>query len=166
MRSLMLASVGIILVACTQERKSHEGHNAAPHAAITQGISVSEAWLRPPLPGRDVAAAYFSIQNNGPSDQIIDVKTPISEQVELHTHLHEEGVMKMRRVTAVDIPAQTRLDFKPGSFHVMIFGADISDTAATVSLTLEFVNSGPVTVEAKIDGRGDKMMNPEDHSGH
>ncbi|PRM90957.1 transporter, partial [Arcobacter cryaerophilus gv. occultus] len=40
---------------------------------------------------------------------------------ELHTHLHENGVMRMRQVESIAIPAKGEVALKPGSFHVMLF---------------------------------------------
>ena len=42
-------------------------------------------------------------------------------RAELHTHLHENGVMKMRQVESIEVPAKGEVALKPGSFHIMLF---------------------------------------------
>lgn len=164
MRNLITIGLATLLVACSSGEETHTQHSAHHTAEAEAGIIISNARVRPPLPGRDVAAAYFTIINSGKADQIISVTTPLSDRVELHTHLNEDGVMKMRRVTAVDIPANGSLEFKPGSYHVMIFGATMSENQDDVSLTLKFVNADPITLIANIDDG--TMSKPMEHQGH
>ena len=164
MKNLITISLASLLIACSSGEDAHTNHSTNHASEFASGIIISNARVRPPLPGRDVATAYFTIMNSGPADQIVTVKTPLSERVELHTHLNEDGVMKMRRVTAVDIPENENLEFKPGSYHVMIFGAQIANDQNDVSLTLEFANADPVTLIADIDdGTMSKSM---EHEGH
>jgi copper(I)-binding protein len=40
--------------------------------------------------------------------------------VELHTHISDNGVKKMRRVEAVNFPSLTSVFFKTGGFHLML----------------------------------------------
>lgn len=164
MKHLFLVSTALVLSACNPSHDVTSDHGVHEASAQGSAIIVSEARVRPPLPGRDVAAAYFTLSNSGDADQIVNVTTPLSEKVELHTHLNEDGVMKMRRVTAVDIPAHGKLEFKPGSYHVMIFGAEISDQTDDVSLTLKFVNADPVTLIAEIEGA--EPSETMSHKGH
>ncbi len=42
--------------------------------------------------------------------------------VELHTHVNEDGVMKMRKIDKIDIPAGETVTLKPGGLHVMLIG--------------------------------------------
>jgi len=129
-----------VLAACTPE---------IDHQADENKIIISDAWVRPPMAGRDVAVAYFTLTNQGKPDQLLSVSSPLSDMIELHTHLHENGVMKMRRVTAVDVP-KGDLAFEPGSFHVMMFGVALSADQNDAKLTLNFVKHDPLTIIAEI----------------
>jgi copper(I)-binding protein len=110
-------------------------------------ISIENASVRLPLPGQTTAAAYFDVVNAGGADVMLAASSPASPNVELHTHLHENGVMKMRRVESVAIPARTTTQFKSGGLHVMMFNAEISEQIGIVPVALLFEKSGTVTIE-------------------
>ena len=148
----------------------HSGadHSAASHSSET-GIDVSAAFIRPPLPGRDVAAAYFDLSNTGNSDRLISAASSISDAVEIHTHTMEDGVMKMRRVDGVDLPAGETVSFEPGSYHLMMFGANIPEGAEDVSVTLTYETAEPITLTVPLGEAREEMdmENGMDHgSGH
>ena len=81
----------------------------------------------------------------------------------MHTHLNEDGVMKMRKVDGVDLPSGETVIFKPGSYHVMMFAVTLSDAETDVALTFNFEKAPSVTLIADIDGRGDDQ---DQHKGH
>lgn len=139
-------------------------HSAASHSTET-GIEVSAAFIRPPLPGRDVAAAYFDLSNSGEADRLISAESNISENVEIHTHTMEDGVMKMRRVDGVDLPAGETVSFEPGSYHLMMFGANISEGAEDVSVTLTYETAEPVTFTVPL-GEPNEEMDMKDDMDH
>lgn len=153
----------LCLAACSAENTSvaePSGH----HMSMEKGIVISNARMRAPLPGRNIAAAYFHIQNNGEADQLVSVTSPVSPRIELHTHLNDNGVMRMRRVESVDLPAGEAVMFKPGGLHVMMFDVTLEEGAEEVALTLNYNAAPSVTILATIgvDVNAEKM----DHSAH
>jgi copper(I)-binding protein len=145
--------------------RSKMDHDKMDHTdhKMTEGIVISSARVLPPFPGKDTAAGYFKITNHGTADKLISVTSPISGAVEIHNHLEEDGVMKMRRVDGVDLAAGVTVEFRPGSYHLMMFKAELPDTQDEVSLTLNYENAPSVTIIVPVEGRGD---DEEDHSGH
>lgn len=111
-------------------------------ATLLPDISVKNATLRLPAPGQTKGAAFFDIVNNGGADQLLSASSPISPHVELHTHLHEDGMMKMRQVSSVKIQGQQTTHFKSGGLHVMLFDISIPDNTKSVPITLSFARSG------------------------
>jgi len=141
----------------------------------TPVISVQNATLRLPAPGQTKGAAYFDVINLGGKDVLLSAATPFSSRVELHTHLHEDGMMKMRQVDNVDIDPETVTHFKTGGLHVMIFDMEVPEGAAHMPLTLNFAKSGTVEVNVMIGEAGamsehkmggHKMENKEDTENH
>ncbi|MNE90896.1 hypothetical protein D3C80_1884460 [compost metagenome] len=67
------------------------------------------------------------------------VASPDAGRAELHTHLHENGVMKMRQVEGIAIPAKGEVALQPGSFHIMLFEvrALSQDTPFPLTLTMD-----------------------------
>ncbi|CAM3850438.1 copper chaperone PCu(A)C [Litorimonas haliclonae] len=139
-------------------------HSAASHNTET-GIEVSDAFIRPPLPGRDVAAAYFDLSNSGEADRLISAESNISENVEIHTHTMEDGVMKMRRIDGVDLPAGETVSFEPGSYHLMMFGANIPEGVEDVSVTLKYESAEPMMLTVPL-GEPSEEMDMKDGMDH
>lgn len=113
-------------------------------------ISVENVSLRLPAPGQTTAAAYFDIINTGGADELLSASSSFSSPVELHTHLHEDGVMKMRKVETVKIQGKQTTAFKRGGLHVMLFNTSIPAETKSIPLTLTFARTGEVHVIAII----------------
>ena len=112
-------------------------------------LIISDAWMRKPLVSGGHSAAYLTLQNTGKRDQIlVKAASPVAKTVELHTHLHENGVMKMRRLKGgIAVPAGATVELRPGGLHIMLFGVNSRKIKGNrVPLTLTFSNAGPVTV--------------------
>lgn len=136
-----------------------------------KGIKISSAFIRPPFPGRDIAAGFFTVSNNGADDRLIAASSPMSATIEIHTHVMENGVMKMRKVEGVDLPSGSTVRFEPGSYHLMMFGTDIPEGTEVVSVTLTYEKAAPATLTVPLNEPGEetemKMDDKMDHgSGH
>ncbi len=116
-------------------------------------ISIKNGTLRLPAPGQTTGAAYFDIINNGGADVLLSASTPASPHSELHTHIHENNIMKMRKVDHVDIAAKETTAFKRGGLHVMVFDINVPAGKASIPLTLTFERSGEITFSAFVDGK-------------
>lgn len=165
MRKLSIILGAALLAACSgHEGMNHDVHNSEAHNA-SGGLVISAARVLPPFPGRDTAAGYFEITNHGKTaDTLVSVTSPISAAVEIHNHIEEAGVMKMRQVKGVDIGPGETVVFKPGSYHLMMFKAALPDDQKNVALTLNYKHAEPVTLIVDVEGRGDGSE--DDHSGH
>jgi len=144
--------------------KGGHGHN---HGAAPAGITVDAPFARASAGPVKNGAAYLTIRNSGDApDRLIAAKAPVSERAELHTHLHEDGVMKMRKVEAVEVPAGGEAALKPGGDHVMLMGlhAPLKE-GETFPLTLVFETAGEVTVTVTIGSVG-ASSGHGDHSHH
>lgn len=111
---------------------------ACPSAPSTVEVSVSELRARATPPGARNGAVFMTLENRGPVTALIGVSSPAAETVELHTHVHEGEVMRMRRVESVPLPpGPTR--FAPGGLHVMLIGLRAPLAAGDpLALTLRF----------------------------
>ncbi|MCK5665218.1 MAG: copper chaperone PCu(A)C, partial [Thiotrichaceae bacterium] len=75
----------------------------------------------------------------------------ISKVVELHTHTHENGMMMMRQVEKMDIPANGETTLQPGGLHIMLIGLHNElQLDQKVSLTLEFEDGSSKEIEAPV----------------
>lgn len=123
---------------------------AEPGAAQAGDLRLVGAHARVILPTRP-AAAYLIIENKGPADRLIGASSPAFGRVELHTHLHEDGLMRMVEVEAIEIPAGGGATLRSGGDHIMLF--EMKEPLAAgdeIPLTLTFERGGDVAVVAPI----------------
>ncbi|NNE25194.1 MAG: copper chaperone PCu(A)C [Rhizobiales bacterium] len=115
-------------------------------------------------------AAYFMIMNHGDQmDRLVGVETPATDKAEIHTHLMEDGVMKMRQIKAIEVHPGAPAVLKPGGDHIMLFNLKKKwVTGETMPLTLVFERAGKVDVMVNImpwnaSGEGHGMSTTMDH---
>ena len=88
-------------------------------------LTVANASIRTMPPGQSNTAAYLTINNQ--SDRactLLSVDSPVVKRIEFHTHLHEQGMAKMRPIKTLNLPARSSLTFESGGLHLMLFGAE------------------------------------------
>jgi len=91
--------------------------------SFAAGIEVTDSYARAVPAGHPNSAAFMTITNNSNQDRsIVQANSNISKVVELHTHKKEGGMMRMRKVEKIDIPANSKTVLKPGGLHVMFIG--------------------------------------------
>jgi protein SCO1 len=123
--------------------------------ASSGSISVVGAWSRSTAPGASVGVVYFEVINTGPTDTLLTIECPAAERVEMHATARADGIMKMRQVASVDIPARGRLSFEPGGLHAMLIGIKQPlKEGGRLPLTLVFRGAGKLRFEAAIQGLG------------
>lgn len=123
-------------------------------------VTVSEAYIVKPTPGRDVAGGGLTLTVTGAPIALVGADTDIADTVELHTMSMEDGVMRMRKVEQFDVSEDAPLVLESGGAHLMLFGVspDI-EIGETVDLVLTLTDSegteSTLTTEAEIRGLGD-----------
>ena len=167
MKRFLTLIAAVTLAACSGEgHNSHDGHSHAAHQT-ENGIVISSARVLPPFPGRDTAAGYMSITNHSEvDDRLISATSPISGAVEIHNHINDNGVMKMRKVEGISLAAGETIELKPGSFHLMMFKTKLPEGQEDVSLTLNYENAPSVTMIVPIDSGEESEGHGSAHKGH
>jgi protein SCO1/2 len=98
---------------------------------------------------------YFEVINAGTADTLLAIECPAAEHAEMHATARADGIMKMRPVASVDIPAGGRLSFQPGGLHAMLIGIKQPLTeGGRLPVTLVFRRAGKLRFEAAIQGLG------------
>lgn len=113
-------------------------------------LVVDDPWVRLSPPGAPNSAAFMTLTS--PSDAaLVSASAEISRAVELHTHLDEGGMMRMRKVEQVELPAGQPVALKSGSYHVMFLGlkANLSE-GQQVPITLTLSSGEQVVVDAVV----------------
>ena len=89
-------------------------------------IIITEAYLNLPPPSHSTTAAYLRIANLDKSPITITGFDSIkAARVELHEHIHADGMMKMRELDEITLVGMQKKVFKPMGYHLMVF--DLAD---------------------------------------
>jgi copper(I)-binding protein len=90
-------------------------------SVYAQKLSFSKERVRFLPPSVKTTAAFMDIKNLTDSEiVIVKASSKVSNVTELHNHFKVDGMMKMREVPSINIPAKGVKNLKPGSFHVML----------------------------------------------
>ncbi|MBK1653742.1 MULTISPECIES: copper chaperone PCu(A)C [Allochromatium] len=102
------------------------------------GLEVGDPYVRAVPPGQPNSAAFMTLHNTGSEDRaLIGAESPAAETVELHTHVEEDGMMRMRRIERIAVNAGETTTLAPGGLHIMLIGLKSELTPGqTVELTL------------------------------
>lgn len=124
--------------------QSEQDERSANTTVEGEGIAVEGSWARPAGEGR-MSAGYFLISN---FDDVPDTLTGISSNIARYTEIHESfesesGMMGMREISELVIPAQSTIAFEPGGLHIMFIQLteSLSD-GQEIELTLHFSGKG------------------------
>jgi len=126
--------------------------SASVLAGAADNVSVQDPYVRLAPPNAPATGAFMVIKNNGDKDvKVVKADNPVSKVTELHTHLNEGGVMKMRPVPSIEVKAKGEAVLKPGGLHVMMI--DIKTPMKegdVVPITLSFDDGSTKQVDAKV----------------
>ncbi len=137
---------------------------AFAHGFKVGSIEIEHPWARASAGSAENGAAYMVLNNEGKeADKLVAASSPAADRVELHTHIDEGGVMKMRQINTVDIASGGTVKLAPGGLHVMLLGLKAPLVKGKAfPLTLTFEKAGTVLVEISVQGAGDAHA---DHDG-
>lgn len=132
-------------------------------------IEVIAPYARAVPPVVPNSAAFMTLKNAGTGDrQLVAVSSPAAQTVELHTHINDEGVMRMRRVEAIAVPANGMTELKPGGLHIMLLGLHQPlKPGDQIGLTLQFADGSSESLSIPVrDIRSGGKMPAQDHHHH
>ena len=113
-------------------------------------VKIEQAWTRATVQGQKATGAFMTLTANQPL-QLVAVSSPVAGVAEIHEMKMDAGVMKMRALPALNLPAQQAVELKPGGFHLMLMDlkAPLSKDAS-VALTLTFRDAKGVQSQQQI----------------
>jgi len=126
--------------------------------SFAKDISIDNPYVREVPPGIKTSLSFLSISNNtGKEIALIKATSDVASNVELHEHVHKDGMMEMRQVEKIIIPANGVTHLKPSGYHIMLIGLTRKiKSGDIVEIELEFDNGSkqPFKAEVKrvIDG--------------
>lgn len=149
-RSIFFTLVIALLLALTA--CSGEDSEQQESLVDAEGIHIEGAWARPGSEGR-MSAAYFLITNyDEEDDRLVGVRSEAAQLTEIHESFESDnGMMGMREIPELDIPAKSTVAFEQGGLHVMLIQlTEALRDGESFELTLEFDNHGDLTIDVPV----------------
>jgi copper(I)-binding protein len=127
---------------------------------LAADVEVSAPFVRAAPMAGGTGAAFLTIVNHGGADRLVAAESGVAKTVELHTHIKDGDIMRMRKVDAIAVPDHGQAELKPGGDHVMLIGLHEALKEGTeVPLTLVFEKAGRIEIKAPVAPMG-AMMAP------
>ena len=134
-------------------------------------LSISGVWARMSFGKAVNSAGFMVIKNTGKNDdKLVGASSKISKITELHTHIRDGEIMRMRRVEGgIAVPKGGEAKLQPGGFHIMFIGLHKAlKNGDSFPLTLKFEQAGEVTIDVTARKMAPKGSMPKgmmmDHS--
>ena len=111
-------------------------------------IKLSSAQVTEPGKG-GITDAYVDVQNNGPADRLIAARISSGGVVSLRSPVRA-GVLVMRTVPSIRIPADSLIRLDPNGSHLLVTDSGRMRAGREVTLTLVFAHAGAISVPALV----------------
>lgn len=152
-----------------EHHDDHHSHDSQHHTKAS--IAIHDPIVKITPPGITNSAGYFHIMNHSQKDiELVNVTSDIADRTEIHEHTMKNGIMKMRKVKRLNIPAKSTISFKPGGYHIMFLSVkEPIKEKQQLEFRLEFSDGSTQTIKAtaqepKISHHHDNKH--EDHSDY
>lgn len=136
---------------------------------------VDQAWVRV-SPNKDSpSAGYFTVHGGDVATTLRGVLTDRAIRVEMHESMKGEGgMMSMKPIDSVDIPAKGTVAFAPGGKHLMLWNVNQDAVnQGKMPMTFLFSNGDRIIVDAVVQQAGasptpasNSAAKPQEHADH
>ncbi len=141
---------------------------AHAHGYAVGELKIDHPWARATPGAAKNGAAYLTVSNTGKqADRLVAASVDVADHAELHTHLNDNGVMKMRQIPDIPVEAGATVKLQPGGLHIMLM--DLKQPLKEgdkIPLTLRFEKAGEVKVDVHVDKVGAMPAAAGAHAGH
>lgn len=123
-------------------------------------VTVKDAWVRATVAQQKATGAFMQLQS-AQDAKLVSAQSPVAGVVEVHEMAMDGGVMKMRAVPSLALPAGKAVELKPGGYHVMLMdlkGQVKDGDTVPVTLMVEAKDGKRQSVEVQATARG---MSPQ-----
>lgn len=114
-------------------------------------VTVSDVWSRASAPGQENGSVGLVI-TSAKDARLVAVTSPAAESAEIHTMSMDNGVMKMRQLEFLPLPANQVVKLGPGGNHLMLFGLKKPLKAGQeipLTLTIKFADKRTEKIKIK-----------------
>ena len=126
------------------------------HEYASRDVTVAHPWARATPGGSKAGSVYLEMKTKrGPGDRLVAARSAIAGSAEIHSHVLEQGITKMRRVDGIAVPGGKSIILRPDGFHIMLI--DLKEPLKEGDLakvTLIFEKAGEIEVDATVEPVG------------
>ena len=123
--------------------------------AASAQVTVKDAWVRATVAQQKATGAFMQLESKQDA-KLVSAQSPVAGVVEVHEMAMDGGVMKMRAVPNLALPAGKAVELKPGGYHVMLMdlkGQVKDGDTVPVTLVVEGKDGKRQTIEVKAPAR-------------
>lgn len=91
-------------------------------ADMAHQVNADKPYARAALKVQGNSICFMDLNNLGEDAAVVNATSSVANIVELHTHVNDNGVLRMRKIDSIDLPANQTVELKPGGLHVMLIG--------------------------------------------
>lgn len=129
---------------------------AVAHDYQVGELKIGHPWTRATPPSAKMGGVFLSVNNlSKEGDTLLKAESDVAEQAELHQMSMVDGVMKMRQVANITVPASGEVKLAPGGLHIMLINlkAPLKE-GEKIPLKLTFAKAGTVEVKVRVEAMG------------
>jgi len=118
-------------------------------------VNVKDAWVRATVAQQKATGAFMMLESKQEA-KLVAAQSPVAGVVEVHEMAMDGGVMKMRPIPFLALPAGKAVELKPGGYHVMLMDlkAQVKDgDVVPVTLVVEGKDGKRQNIEVKAPAR-------------
>lgn len=162
-RHLLATATALLLAGCQPEPPPSA---APPQPEAPPTVQITHAYANQPPAGATVAAAYLDITTSH-GDILLAASSTAAGEVQIHASELIDGVMRMRPLSQVELPAGETVHFEPGGRHFMLLNLPEPLSAGDeLSLTLQFERAGALEVDVPVIALGEHPGEDEHAAEH
>ncbi len=112
-------------------------------------VVVKDAWVRGTVAGQMATGAFMELQASE-DVKLVGAASAAAGVVEVHEMSMDNGVMKMRALPKLDLPAGKAVALRPGGYHIML-----------MDLKKPMLKGETIPLTLKIEGKDKKVSSIE-----
>jgi len=129
-------------------------------------VQVENAWARATAPGQDAASVDMTITSKQDA-KLIGVFSTVAKEAALHSMTTMNGMMTMREVEAIDLPAGKPMNLGEAGYHLMLTGlkAPLKEGEMfPLTLSIKMANDRIMKVQAMVEVKSLTTSKAPSHS--
>lgn len=134
----------------------------ASNALAQVEVKVEDPWVRATVPNQPATGAFMRLTANE-DVKLVRVNSPVAAKTELHEMTMKDGVMTMKPLASLELPAGQPVILDTHGYHIMLINPkEQIKEGATVPLTLTVVDEDGNETSVKVDAPVRPLASGED----